>query len=424
MIASASGGFAGKTGIAVEILGVDATAKAFRAVSARAAGLGQISGGFAASLKTFGAIGAALAGLGVAAKKAADAFRELGDLSDRASDAGIAAPMLQKLVGAMQQFGVRGADIDTVSRAMQNMARTTGEVGAEGFAKVLGQAAQLGTEAERLEFLAKAFGRTQGAVFASVVRDGGDSLDALLDLAAGYPAVSDAAVQGGDRAADAMALASAAISAGWQQMCGELVLHFEQLFGPLPEVAQNVSDFILRSFRAVADSVRFIVYFIRAPLDAVVRSVIVAADAVGRLYDAATTRGYSFAEAFADIRSNAADFFDEFVERRKEEFGSLFDFSDIGARAETAPVFDAMREAAAQGGVTFRKEAEKTKIEKPTRDKGPSFAQAMGFGSAEVSKLLFGNRTQDIQARALGEARRTNDYLARIDASLAGLEAV
>ena len=146
------------------------------------------------------------------AQSAAATIRELSALTDRANDAGMAAPVLQKLVGAMQQVGVRAASIDTVAAAMQHMARTTGEVGAEGFAKVLGQAARLESEAERLDFLSRAFGRTNGAAFAALIRDGDAGIRKLIDLASGYPAVSDASAQAADAAADAMARATDAIS--------------------------------------------------------------------------------------------------------------------------------------------------------------------------------------------------------------------
>ena len=429
MIASAAAGMAASTGFAVEILGVDRTADRFRSVEARLVGLNRTVAGFAAKFRSFGLALAPLAALGVAAKKAAEAFRELSALTDRAADAGTSAPMLQKLVGAMRQVGVRGADLDTVSRAMQNMARTTGEVGAEGFAKVLGQASRLGTEAERLDFLAKAFGRTQGAVFASIVRDGGQSLQALLDLAAGYPAVSDAAAQGGDRAADAMARASDAIKASWQQMCGDAVIRFEAAFGPLPEIAASIARGIMIAFKAIGDTVRAVSLVVRGLIEPLIRLVASLLGAVANLYRAATDAGYSMRDALVDSWQGTKDQFIDMWEGWKETAEPLFDFSNIAANAETKPVFDAMREAVAAGGVTFRKEAEKASdavARKPvsTRQEGPPFAQAMGFGSAAVSQLLFGNRTQDIQSRALGEARRTNDILSRIDGTLAGLEAV
>lgn len=133
------GAFAGSaTGISVTLAAVDATAATFRGVAARASAFKAQISGIGTSFKGLALAALPFVGIAGALKSAGNAFREISALTDRAADAGVAAPALQKLVGAMQQVGVRGADINTVSRAMQNMVRTTGEVGAEGFAKVLG----------------------------------------------------------------------------------------------------------------------------------------------------------------------------------------------------------------------------------------------------------------------------------------------
>lgn len=239
------------TGIGISITAVDATANAFRAVSAKAsafkADITGIGAAFKASALKLLPV-ASFAAVGAAAKQAIDA---MGALSDRAADAGVAAPVLQKLAGALGQVGVKGASVEMVARAMQRMAQTTGAVGAEGFARVLGQASRFGTEAERLGFLVKAFGQEQGAAFAAIVRDGGPALESLLSLAAAYPAVSEEAVNAGDRASDALTRASDASKAGWQSMIGDVVLWIESCFGPLPDVAANIANHIIIAFKDV-----------------------------------------------------------------------------------------------------------------------------------------------------------------------------
>ena len=314
-------------------------------------------------------------------------------LTDRAADAGTSAPALQTLVGAMQQLGVRGASLDTVSRAMQNMARTTGEVGAEGFAKVLGQASRMSSEAERLDFLSKAFGRTQGAVFASIIREGDAGVQKLLELAGGYPAVGDAAAQAGDRAADARARASDAIKAGWFEMLGNLVIGFENTFGPLPEVAAKVANGILAAFKFVADVVRTIVLGLRVVIEPITRTISSLVSAVGYLSRAVSDSSYTFGNAFSDIGAAARDQFDDMIAGFAESAEGLFDFSNIGANAETSSLFDGMRNAAKQGGVTFRNEAAKAVTETAAAisnafSKGGTFAMR---GSNEARKIIAGN---------------------------------
>lgn len=408
------GAFAGSaTGISVTIGAVDATAATFRGVARNASALKAQASGFGGSLSAFAKVGAALGAVAFAAKKAADAFRELSALTDRAADAGTSSPALQKLVGAMQQIGVRGASLETVSRAMQNMARTTGEVGAEGFAKVLGQAARMESEAERLDFLTKAFGRSQGAVFAAMIRDGDAGVQKLIDLAAGYPAVSDAAAKAGDRAADAMARASDAIKAGWGEMCTQVVLWIENTWGPLPQVAQDIANGILYAFKGVSDTIRFIVLTIRSVLEPIVRTITWIAQSASMLTQAATDSGYSFRDAFRDIGDAAKQHARDFADGWKESAESLFDFSNIGARAETSGLFAGMRDAAKQGGVIFRNEAAKAVTGTASAisnafSKGASFALK---GSNEAAKILRGDPWRGGAAQS---QRTVTQYLPRI----------
>lgn len=399
-------------GINLTISAVDATGAAFRSASSRASSFKMAVGGIGSALKSAALQALPFVGIAGAIRAASSAFREMGDLSDRAADVGTSAPALQKLVGAMGQIGVRGASIDTVTRAMQQMARTTGEVGAEGFARVLGTAAQLGTEAERLDFLSKAFGRSQGMVFAQLVRDGDEGVRKLVELAGGYPAVSDAAVQAGDNAADAMARAGDAIKAGWAQMLGELVIGFEGVFGPLPEVAAAVSRAILASFKAVADAVRLLVLVVRVPLEIVSRAVATIVTSVGYLAQAAADSSYSFRDAFRDIGSAARDQWDDMLAGFSESAEGLFDFSNIGANAETSSLFDGMKNAAKQGGVTFRNEAEKAITETASAisnafSKGGSFALK---GSNEAAKIIRGSAT----GSAAQSQRTVTQFLPRI----------
>lgn len=407
------GAFTGSaTGISVTVAAVDATASTFRGVVRNVSALKAQVSGFGGSLAFFAKIGAAVGSLAIVAKKAAESFRELSELTDRAADAGTSAPALQKLVGAMQQLGVRGASIDTVSRAMQNMARTTGEVGAEGFAKVLGQAARMGSEAERLDFLTQAFGRSQGAVFAAMIRDGDAGVQKLIDLAAGYPAVSDAAAQAGDRAADAMSRASGAIKAGWGEMCAQVVFWIESTWGPLPQVAQKISTGILYAFKGVTDSIRFIVLSVRSVLEPIVRTITWIVQSASMLTQAATDSGYSFRDAFRDIGDAAKDHVRDFVDGWNESAEGLFDFSNIGATTETSGVFDDMRRATKQGGVSFRNEATKAIADTASAisnafSKGGSFALK---GSNEAAKIIRGSAT----GSAAQSQRTVTQFLPRI----------
>lgn len=378
-------------GINLTISAVDATGAAFRSATSKATSFKASVGGIGSALKSAALSALPFVGIAGAIRAAASAFREMSALTDRADDIGAAAGDLQRLVSVMQQIGARGANIETVSRAMQRMTRETGEVGIEGFARVLGTAAQLGTEAERVDFLMKAFGRNQGLVFAKMIRDGDAGVLKLMEMAEAYPAVSEAAAQAGDRAADAIALAGNTIKAGWWNLLGSLVMGFEEAFGPLPRAAAMVGNAIVFAFKAVVEAVRGVMFVLRAVLEPVVRTVALLIQAVGHLSRAVMESGYSFRDAFKDIGADAQDHFRDYIDGLSEEaekftlFRNGFDFKGLGLSGD----FTKAKDAAIQGGATFRKNASAAAKEISNAfSKGGSFALR---GSNEARKIIAGN---------------------------------
>lgn len=404
-----AGAFSGNsTGIGITIGAVDQTAAAFQGAAGRVNAFKSQVNGIGASFKSLAISALPFVGIVGAIKAAASAFREMSTLTDRADDVGASASDLQRLVSVMQQIGTRGANIETVSRAMQRMTRETGEVGIEGFARVLGTAAKLGDEAERVDFLMKAFGRNQGLVFAKMIRDGDAGVIKLLEMSEAYPAVSEAAAQAGDRAADSIALAGNAIKAGWWNMLGSLVMGFEEAFGPLPAVAAKVGNAIVFAFNAVIEAVRGVVFVLRAVLEPVVRTVALLIQAVGHLARAVTESGYSFKDAFKDIGADAQDHFKDYVEGLSEEASKfkLFDFDSKGP--DLASAFNKAKDAAIQGGATFRKNAAAAAKEISNAfSKGGSFAIK---GSNEAAKIIRGSDT----GSAAQSQRTVTQFLPRI----------
>lgn len=271
----------------------------------------------------------------------------------------------------------------------------------------------MASETERLEFLIKAFGKQQGAVFAAIVRDGGPALETLLGLAAGYPAVTDAAAQAGDRAADAMSRASDAVKAAWTETLGQLVIGFEATFGPLPEVAAKVSKGIMNAFKGVTDTIRFIVLTLRSIIEPIARTITLLVQSVGYLTQAVADSSYSFSDAFSDISQAARDHVHDFADAWKESAEGIYDFSNIGANAEASGIFDSMRTALQKGGVMFRSETAKAvgdfgKAISNSFSKGGSFALK---GSNEARKIIMGDPWKDNAARS---QRTVTQYLPRI----------
>ena len=391
-IGAATGGFASDTAITLEFYGVNKTARSFTEIQGSLSVLNKLAGGFSAGIASFGRKLVGIGAFVALGRSIATTARSLSELSDRAADAGTTSPMLQKITGALREIGVKGASLDMVAKSMQNMARLTGETGAAGFAKVLGQASRLGSEQERLVFLSQAFGRQQGAAFAALVREGDGAIAKFVELAAEYPAVSDAAAMAGDRAADAMARATDAIKAAWGETVAQIIVWIEDTFGPLPEIAADAAQGIMVAIKAVVDSIRAAVLVVRMIVEPIVNTFISLGYAVSNLVRAATESGYSFRDAIRDSWDVTKAVFIGMGEGMAETIDSLFDFSNVGANLESAPTIQAMEKAIRDTTpIAFGKEAEKAAgklADGMKQTKGGTWALK---GSAAARRIISGD---------------------------------
>lgn len=394
-----------ETGIVIRLLAVDQTAERFRSVAMRAQMLPKSFNSITDTIKkSLPAIS-----IGAIASAANNAIQSMGELSDRAADAGVSAEWMQKMVGAMGQIGIKSISVERLAQAMQKMTKATGEMGVEGFARVLGHAGRLGSESERLTFLQKTFGEETGLAFATIVRGGDESINSLINLAATYPAISDAAVAAGDAAADSMAVMQSAISAGFSSMLSDFIMGANESTEYLESNTKAVAHSILAVFKAVGDTIRALVYSIRTIFSAVISIGFSVANAVTNIRRAMHDEKYSIKDAIIEAQEFSAGMFAGFAEDRKREFGDLYNFSEIKTKT-TKPTFDAMKKAMQQGGVAFRTEAEKANksIVKKNResiksnDRGASFALA---GSATARRIIAGGTPTDAAAADRATAR-------------------
>lgn len=402
------------TGITIRIAAVDLATNRLRAVAAEARMLPSHFSQAGAALRNFG-IRIALPAVAIRqfAKSCADAVRWMSALSDRAADAGVSSAWMQKMAGAMKEVGVRGASFEMLAQSMQHMTRATGEIGEAGFAKVLGTAAKIGNEAERLDFLTKAFGRTAGASFAAIVRGGDEAMAKLLQTAGTYPAVGDASVNAADRAADALTRASDAIKAGWGELVANLVQWIEGSFGPLPEIAEAIAQGIMKTFKRVGDFFRALILGIRVLLEPIVRTFTVIIGAVPRLAQALTNSSYSFRDAFREIGQDASVEFGEMIEQWNEIAEHINDNSNIGATKEVKPIFTRMKAAFAEGGATLRENISST-AKGLVSDISNAFSKGGTFalqGSNEARKIIMGDPWKGGAAQS---QRTVTQYLPRV----------
>lgn len=205
--------------------GVDKTAGAFNSVQKRAqSAMSKLRGvAMAAGLGlSFGAIA-------YGAKRAVDS---LGELSDQAQRMSSSAVDVQKLTGALDKVGIVGVNVDAMAKAFGKMAKETGAVGVRGFRDVMQSIAGMGSEQERVNELVRVFGREMGEKFSPMVRQGPQAfIEGLDGVMAMMPAVTDAAANAGDSAADALKIAGNTIKVAWQQTIGDMVAGWEGVFG-------------------------------------------------------------------------------------------------------------------------------------------------------------------------------------------------
>ena len=195
----------------------------------------------------------------------------------------------------------------------------------------------------------------------------------------------------GERGGAAVCTAGTTVKAGWWHLLGSLVMGFEEAFGPLPRAAAAVGNAIIFAFKAVVEAVRGVIFVLRAVLEPVVRTVTLLIQAVGHLSRAVMDSGYSFKDAFKDIGADAQDHFRDYIDGLSEEAGKFtlfrdgFDFQGLGLSGD----FTKAKDAAIQGGATFRKNASAAAKEISNAfSKGGSFALR---GSNEARKIIAGN---------------------------------
>ena len=219
-----------KSEVKITAKGVDKTRGMFRTIRGNIAKVG-------ASAKRI-ALGVAAVGTGIAAGFTAGLLavrsvsRELSTLSDRAAQVGESSSNLSRLSTAFGVLGVKGADLETVTKGLQKMTQTTGRVGVEGLKATLAEIASIGDEQGRIQKLSETFGKAFGPGLAALVRQGPEALlEGFDDVLAAMPAVSDSLTDRADAIADAFGIAGDSIKTGWQAAWIEIAAKVAESLG-------------------------------------------------------------------------------------------------------------------------------------------------------------------------------------------------
>lgn len=202
-----------QTGIKLKVSAVNTTGRVFKSIAASALGV-------TTSIAKWGAVAGAgaLAAFAVTAKK-------LGELSDVAQSAGTTTEEITKLSTALGVLGVKGSSPEELASAFQKMTKATGQVGMEGFHNVIAEIAKLPDITDRSAAAMKVFGRA-GMQFMPIIEGAAkNGIDALKDVEAGMPGISQAAADAGDAFADSMDIMKAGAAKVWNEGMMKVASH-------------------------------------------------------------------------------------------------------------------------------------------------------------------------------------------------------
>ena len=195
------------TQLTLKVAAINATSRVFNQISSSAS-------------STIGKIAKWAVGLGsvyFSAKAIANSFQEMGKLSDVAQAAGASTEELTKLSGALDLLGVKGSAPEELAASFQRMVKTTGQVGVEGFHRVVEEISKLPTMQERATAAMQVFGRT-GLQFMPIIEGAAkNGMGALKDLEAAIPGISQAAADAGDDMGDAFDVITRAAKKIWNE---------------------------------------------------------------------------------------------------------------------------------------------------------------------------------------------------------------
>lgn len=217
-----------------------------KAVDQTKAGFASIKGRAAAASAAIGKMmRGAIAGAGAyfGARAIAGTVNELGRMSDMAMKAGMSVEDLTRTSTAFQVAGL-DVSVDSLTKSMQYLQKTTGQSGYDGFTRTLKTIASIGDVTERNQALVKAFGRS-GMELQPLVEGGDEMIDRFTRLKDLMPGLSSGAADAGDEVADAMTIAGQGAKSLWQKVIGKICsLWSEDFPGGVRAGALNAVNYI------------------------------------------------------------------------------------------------------------------------------------------------------------------------------------
>jgi hypothetical protein len=219
-----------------EIKGVDKSAGAFGSIKGRAA---------ATSAQIRSMVGGAIAAAGayLSFRAIAGGVNELGHLSDVAQKTSTDVGELTRTAAAFSALGVN-MGVDSIGKAFDYMAKSTGRTGMEGFYQTIAELGKIPDASERAQEAMKVFGRS-GMEFMPLLNAADNTVEALQTVVNAMPAVPQSAADAGDAMSDAMGFAAKQVKSIWLQGLGAICGWFDNEYkGGVREASLQAGNYM------------------------------------------------------------------------------------------------------------------------------------------------------------------------------------
>lgn len=219
-----------------EIRGVDKSGGAFKSIKGRAA---------TTSAQIRSMVGGALSALGayMGFRAIKGGIDELGNLSDIAQKTSTNVGELTRTAAAFSALGVN-MGVDSIGKAFDYMAKSTGRTGMEGFYQTLAELGKIPDVAERGQAAMRVFGRS-GMEFMPLINAADTSVEALETVVNAMPAIPQSAANAGDAMSDAMGFAAKQVKSIWLQGLGAICGWFDNEYkGGVREASLQAGNYM------------------------------------------------------------------------------------------------------------------------------------------------------------------------------------
>lgn len=388
------------------VTGTDKTGAAFQAVGWRAKQLSSILKGALAFSGAYFGFGAVKSGI-----------NELGNLSAIAQRANVSVSELTKASAAFTAIGIPDFGVEKLGKAFDELQKKTGRRGFSGFMKTIEEIGKIEDVAKRSQEAVRIFGDS-GMEFMPLINAADRGSEAIKDVMAAMPGVSDAAVASGKEVSDAMGFAANQVKSIWLQGLGSVCGWFDNEYtGGVREASLTAGNYLeyytkLGVNKAITWLGKLNAYLER--FGNVWGAFIGTKLGGGSWTEAFEAMGYAYDEAVDEYDEKAAALERKEAERA-ERFKRTFDDRAIAIK-DFKRNYDDVQKLIAERNKKDMDRQEKNNLDEPSSKQQTIRNELIMAGSNESRKL------QILGPSMQSEQKKTNQLLSDIKTTLKDVE--